>query len=60
VIKQNEYAIFHLASRNQNDIVTLEQRINKQWVPSTNYNIKNSLKIELYKKDSCDLFIPIE
>jgi AraC family transcriptional regulator len=59
-IKENEYAQFKLISRDQNDIVNLEQRINKQWIPSTNYNIKNNLKIELYKNDNCYIYIPIK
>ncbi len=59
-IKKNEYAVFKLVSRNQNDIVTLEEQINKQWIPSTSYYIKNSLKIELYKDDSCYIYLPIK
>lgn len=59
-IKENEYAVFKLVSRQQNDIVSLEERINKQWIPSTNYNIKNNFKIELYKDDNCYIFIPIK
>lgn len=59
-IKKNEYAEFKLISRVQNEIVTLEEKINKQWIPSTNYNIKNSLKIELYKGDNCYIYLPIK
>lgn len=58
-IKENECAIFKVISRNQNDIVNLEERINKQWIPSTSYNIKNNLKIELYKDDCCYIYLPI-
>lgn len=59
-IKKNEYAEFKLISRNQNDIVNFEEKINKQWIPSTNYIIKNNLKIELYKDDSCFIYLPIK
>lgn len=59
-IKENEYAEFKLTSRKQNEIVNLEDKINKQWIPSTNYNIKNNLKIELYKGDNCYIYLPIK
>lgn len=59
-IKENEYAEFKLISRKQNEIVSLEDKINKQWIPSTNYNIKNDLKIELYKGDNCYIYLPIK
>lgn len=59
-IARNEYAAFKLISKNQNDIVTLEEKINKQWIPSTNYNIKSNLKIELYKDNNCYIYLPIK
>ena len=59
-INTNDYAIFKLGSRKQNDIVSLEEKINKKWLPSTNYKIKNNLKIELYKDDSCFIYLPIK
>lgn len=59
-ISKGEYAIFKLISRNQKDIVDLEEKINKQWIPSTNYNIKNNLKIELYKDDCCYIYLFIK
>lgn len=59
-IKENEYAEFKPISRKQNEIVNLEERINKQWIPSTNYNIKNNIKIELYKNDNCFIYLPIK
>lgn len=59
-INENEYAVFKLTSRKQNDIVNLEEKINKQWIPSTNYSIKNNLKIEFYKNDSCLIYLPIK
>lgn len=59
-IEENKYAIFKLVSRKQNDIVSLEKKINKQWIPSTNYNAKNNLKIELYINDTCYIYLPIK
>lgn len=59
-IAENKYIMFKPISRKQKDIVELEQRINKQWIPSTNYNIKNNLKIELYQNNNCFILLPIE
>lgn len=59
-LKKNKYAIFKLMSRSQNDIVRLEEKIKKQWMPSTNYNIKNNIMIELYINDSCCIYLPIK
>ncbi len=59
-LKENKYAVFKIISRNQNDIVGLEERINKQWIPSTNYKIEEDLKIEFYKNDSCFVYLPIK
>jgi len=58
-IKENEYAVFKIVSRLQKDIVNLEEKINKRWIPSVSYNINNNLKIELYKNDSCYIYLPI-
>ena len=60
VIEKNEYVIFKLISQNQKDIVDLEERINEQWIPSTNYNVKGNFKIELYKNDCCYIHLPIK
>ena len=60
IIDKSKYAIFKLISKNQKDIVDLEEKINKQWLPSTNYNIKNNLKIELYKNNYCYIYLPIK
>lgn len=59
-IKEKEYIEFKLISRKQEKIVFLEEKINKQWIPATSYNIKNNLKIELYKDDNCYIYLPIE
>lgn len=59
-IKKKKYIVFSLNSRSQNDIVNLEEKINKQWIPSTNYNIKNNTKIEFYHNNTCYICLPIE
>lgn len=59
-IKKNKYVVFTLMSRNQKDIITLETKINQQWIPSTNYIVKNNIKIELYEEDKCYIYLPIE
>ena len=59
-IKEGKYAIFKLISRKQNDIANLEKKINKQWIPSVNYNIKSQLRVELYKDNSCYILLPIK
>lgn len=59
-IKKKEYVIFKPISRKQEDIVNFEKKITKQWVPSTNYNIKKNLKIELYQDDNCFIYLPIK
>lgn len=59
-IEENEYAIFKLPSRKQKDIVNMEALINKRWIPSTSYNIKSNLKIELYKDDICYIYLPVK
>ena len=58
IIDEDEYVIFKLKSRKQNDIVNLEEKIDKRWIPSTNYNIKSNLKIELYNDEGCYIYLP--
>ena len=59
-IKKNNYAMFKLLSTNQDDIVNIEKKINKLWIPATNYVVKNSMRIELYKDNYCYIYLPIE
>ena len=59
-IQRGEYAEFKLMSREQSEIVAFSERINKQWIPSTNYHIKNNIKIELYKDNNCFIYLPIK
>ncbi len=59
-INKGKYAMFKLISKNQNDIASFEQQLNKQWVPATNYDIKNNFKIELYKNDYCYIYLPLK
>ena len=41
-------------------IADFEKKINSQWIPSTNYSVKNDLKIELYKDEYCYIYLPIK
>ncbi len=59
-IKKNDYAEFKLSSREQNEIVSLEEKINKQWIPATDYIIQENIKIELYVGDDCFIYVPIK
>ena len=60
ILDKNKYAVFKLISRNQLDIVNLVDKINKQWIPSTNYHILGNLKIELYKDNYCYILMPLK
>lgn len=59
-IAKKKYVEFKLTSREQEEIIKFEDKINKQWIPSTNYNIKEVTKIELYKNTDCYIYLPIE
>lgn len=59
-IPKNEYAVFNPISRKQEDIVNFEKKINKQWIPSTNYNANNRFKIEYYKDNNCYIYLPLK
>lgn len=59
-INKNKYVVFELPSRNQKDIVDLENKIDNQWLPSTNYNKKYNFKIEYYTLEKCYIYLPIE
>lgn len=60
VIDKGKYVVFKLTSTKQEDIVNLEEKINTQWLPSTNYDINNNLKMELYKDNYCYIYLPIK
>lgn len=58
-IQKGKYVVFTLPSREQKDIVELEKRINKQWIPSTNYNVEDTLKIEYYNDNICCIWLKV-
>ena len=39
---------------------SFDEKINKQWINSTNYQIKDSIKIELYKDNYCYTYLLIK
>lgn len=59
-IKNNEYAEFKLLSREQSEIINFEKKLNNEWIPSTNYQVKDTLRIELYKDNDCYIYLPIK
>lgn len=58
-ISKSKYAVFKLMSRCQKDIIELEKLLDIRWLPSTNYNIKESTRIEYYLDNICYIYLPI-
>lgn len=54
-----KYAVFHLDSRQQKEILKLENWIYKQWLPVTNFNASNNINFELYRPGGVDLYFSI-
>lgn len=53
------YAVFHLNSRQQKEILKLEERIYKQWLPATNFMVGKGLNFEFYHSNGVDLYFSI-
>ncbi len=53
------YAVFHLNSRRQKEIIKLEEKIYKQWLPATNFMVGKGLNFELYHPHGVDLYFSI-
>lgn len=60
IINKGKYAVFKVPSREQNEITELEDRIYRQWFPSTNYAYGMNDNFELYDKDFCYLYFSIK
>lgn len=60
VIPKGKYAIFNVGSREQSDIVEIQNIIYKQWLESTGYEIDNNFCFELYIENNCYIYIPIK
>ncbi len=60
IIQSGTYAVFSLPSRKQKSIVELEQRINKQWIPSTDFKVESPQKIEYYQDNICYIYLKVE
>ncbi len=54
-----KYAAFHLDSRQQKQILKLENWIYKQWLPVTNFKAGNNINFELYRPGGVDLYFSI-
>ncbi len=59
-IPKGKYAIFTINSREQKDIVKMENLIYNQWLKSTTYDVLKEFNFELYKGNNCYLYIPIK
>lgn len=58
-IPAGKYAIFEVGTREQKDIVNLEDNIYTKWLQSTNINVNQDFSVEYYKGENCYLCIPI-
>ncbi len=59
-ILKGSYVSFKLYSKEQKDIIDFEKLIDKRWCPSTEYDVLDNIKIELYKDDGCMILLPLE
>ena len=60
VIKKGKYAVFNVHSRNQKEVVKTGNLIYEKWLPSTRYKIRDGYDYELYKEDTCFIYIPLK
>lgn len=60
VIKKGKYAVFNVHSRNQKDIVKIDNIIYEKWLPSTSHKIRDGYDYEFYIDDTCYIYIPLE
>lgn len=60
VIPAGKYAELRLKSRQQSDIINFENKIDRQWAPSTNYAVKEGFKVELYDGENCYVYLRLD
>lgn len=58
-LPKGKYLLFSVGSRSQKDIIKMNHKIYKKWIPSTNYNLKNAPTYEFYHQENCWIGIPI-
>ena len=58
-ITGGRYAVFHLGSRQQKEILKLEEKVYKQWLPATNFIVGKGLNFEFYHPHGVDLYFSI-
>ncbi len=58
-LRGGRYAVFRLNSRQQKEILRLEDKIYKQWLPATNFKAGNNINFELYHPEGVDLYFSI-
>lgn len=59
-IKKGKYAIFKIKSREQKNIIDLENKIYKQWFSSTSYITGDNDNFELYDNENCYIYVSIK
>jgi len=60
IIPKGKYVIFNVGSREQKDIIKVENIIYTQWLPSTNYIIDEKWNFELYIDNNCYLYMRLK
>lgn len=58
-LASGRYAVFHLNSRQQKEILRLEEKVYKQWLPATNFMFGKGLNFEFYHPHGVDLYFSI-
>ena len=60
IIPKGKYVVFKVEGRKQKDILNGWDYVNKVWLPSVNYEVKEPYDYELYEGDMCYLYLPIK
>lgn len=56
----SKYAIFSVGSREQKDIMKMNSLVYHEWLPSTNFNVKEAPCFEYYQENNCEIGVPID
>ena len=56
----SKYAVFSVGSREQKDIMNMNHLVYHEWLPSTNFSIKDTPCFEYYQEDNCEIGVPID
>lgn len=58
-IPAGKYVVFEVGTREQKDIVNMENNIYSRWSQSTTINIDKDFSIEYYQGENCYIYLPI-